>query len=364
MRICYLTNLPAPYTVEFFNELGKLCDLTVLYERESASDRDLKWKSKAESYYTEVFLNGLKIGTENSLCPEVIKYLKEGFDAIVIGVYSTFTAMIAIMYLISNQKRFFISTDGGFVKEESYIKGKIKTYLMEHACGWFSPSKNTDIYLKYYGAQSEKIFRYPFTSLADSDILNEPVKQASKDQLREKLGLSKGVLAIGVGQFIPRKGWDLLTEAITNNKSLAAINFLIVGGDESVFATQIRGEIPENVKILPFLSKENLFEYYKAADFFILPTREDIWGLVLNEALSCGLPVITTNKCNAGLELIHDGTNGYLCKPESESIAKAIIKMCESDLISMSENALSSIGEYTYSKMAKRYYEEINSSQN
>lgn len=364
MKICYLTNLPAPYTVEFFNELGKLCDLTVLYERENASDRDSKWKSESEPYYTEVFLHGLKIGAENSLCPEVIKYLKRDFDAIVIGVYSTFTAMIAITYLIGNHKKYFISTDGGFVKEDSAIKRKVKTGLIGNACGWFSPSKNTDIYLKYYGAQQRKIFRYPFTSLADRDILNEPIEPMTKMHLRKKLGLPKGMLAIGVGQFIPRKGWDILIKAITDNTSLSAIKFLIVGGEENVFSSQIKSDIPENVQIVPFMSKEDLFEYYKAADFFVLPTREDIWGLVVNEALACGLPVITTDKCNAGIELIHNGINGYLCEAESGSIAEAISKMCENNLTRMSENAVSSISEYTYSGMAKRYYEEINSSSN
>ena len=48
MKVLFLTNLPSPYRVKFFSELGNLCELTVLYERKSASDRDDKWKVKAE----------------------------------------------------------------------------------------------------------------------------------------------------------------------------------------------------------------------------------------------------------------------------------------------------------------------------
>lgn len=359
MKVCYLTNLPAPYTVEFFNELGKLCELTVIYERESAADRDEKWRSEADSCYKEIFLHGLKIGSENSFCPQVVKYLKDDFDAIVIGVYSTFTAMVAIRYLIKKKREYYFSTDGGFIKEETTGKRKLKTYLIGNAKGWFSPGSNTDKYLEYYGAKSEKIYRYPFTSLDCGDILSEPLDEKKKTELRKRLNLPEGTLAIGVGQFIHRKGWDILIDAIFRDSSLSNIHFLIVGGEENQFNSLIQSPIPDNVRIIPFISKRELFEYYRAADFFVLPTREDIWGLVVNEALACGLPVITTDKCNAGIELINDGINGYLCKTDDESLAYAVSRICKDDLMKMSKEAIASIGKYTYSNMAERYYEEI-----
>ena len=68
----------------------------------------------------------------------------------------------------------------------------------------------------------------------------------------------------------------------------------------------------DNVHFIDFKNKDILKEYYYVADVFVLPTREDIWGLVINEALAYGLPVITTDKCMAGLEMIEDGKNGYI----------------------------------------------------
>ena len=67
-----------------------------------------------------------------------------------------------------------------------------------------------------------------------------------------------------------------------------------------------------NVHFIDFKNKDTLKEYYHVADVFVLPTREDIWGLVINEALAYGLPVITTDKCMAGLEMIENGKNGYI----------------------------------------------------
>ena len=52
--------------------------------------------------------------------------------------------------------------------------------------------------------------------------------------------------------------------------------------------------------------------YYQAADMLVFPTREDIWGLVINEAMANGLPTVSTDKCVAALEMIKQGENGRM----------------------------------------------------
>ena len=118
MKVLFLTNLPSPYRVKFFSELGNLCELTVLYERKSASDRDDKWKVKSDNTFTEIFLHGKTIDTDNSFCPEVLKYLSSDYDVIVIGMYSTYTAMLAMLWMKLCRIPYYISIDGGFIVEE------------------------------------------------------------------------------------------------------------------------------------------------------------------------------------------------------------------------------------------------------
>ncbi len=62
--------------------------------------------------------------------------------------------------------------------------------------------------------------------------------------------------------------------------------------------------LENNVHFVNYCSKTELSNYYKAADIFVLPTRYDSWGLVVNEAMSYGLPVVTTDCCGAGLEVL------------------------------------------------------------
>ena len=103
MRVLYVTNIPSPYRVEFFNELSQYCELTVLYESRKASHRNKDWFSKTTPKYNEIVMKGINLGKNKVLRTEVRKYLKEfKDDVIVIGGYSTMTGMLAINYLKLN----------------------------------------------------------------------------------------------------------------------------------------------------------------------------------------------------------------------------------------------------------------------
>ena len=78
MKILYLTNLPSPYRVEFFNELVRCgIDVTVLFERNNAQDRNEKWRSDEKILFQEIYLKSIKIGNESSLALDAIKYIKK-----------------------------------------------------------------------------------------------------------------------------------------------------------------------------------------------------------------------------------------------------------------------------------------------
>jgi len=56
MKILWLTNVPSPYRVDFFNELGKKCELTVLFEKRTSDERDRSWENYEFLNFTGVFL--------------------------------------------------------------------------------------------------------------------------------------------------------------------------------------------------------------------------------------------------------------------------------------------------------------------
>lgn len=194
MKVLFIANIPSPYRVDFFNELGKYCDLTVAFEGKVATDRNTKWKSVEYKNFNAVFLEGIRTKSDQFLCMNVIQFLKKGYERIILGGYSSPTAMLAIEYMRIRKIPFFIEADGGMISNDGRLKYKIKRHFISSATGWFSSGKVTTDYLIHYGGDEAKIYLYPFTSLREKDILQKiPSKEEKKMLRRElKIGICDG----------------------------------------------------------------------------------------------------------------------------------------------------------------------------
>jgi glycosyltransferase involved in cell wall biosynthesis len=363
VKILFVTNIPSPYRVDFFNELGKVHDLKVVFEAEKAPIINNKWCSNNSiNNFDAVFLKDGEI-EERKINWRILKQIKRSqHDIVVLTNYAYLTEMLALIYLKIRSISYCLEVDGGIIKKENLFKRFYKSFLIKGACGYISPSKQTDGYLIHYGVEQSKIYRYPFTSLREQDILVKLVSEDEKLKLRKKLGIKERKMVLIVGQFIHRKGFDILLNAAKHLQEDPAIVF--VGGEPSQEYIDVKNKYDlQNVYFLGFKLKEELVEYYKAADLFVLPTREDIWGLVINEALAYGLPVITTDKCVAGLELVEDGLNGYIVPTENDTeLAKRMTEILNDEnlRIRMGQNSLMKISEYTIENMAKKHFEIFN----
>lgn len=359
MRVLYLTNIPAPYRVDFFQELGEKCELSVLYELERATDRHDGWYGGKKKNYQSIFLRGLRVKPDASLTFEVLKYLRKDYDKIVVGGYSTPTGMLSIIYLWLTRKPFFLNIDGGMIRfNERKINKLIKRFFISKATYWLSTGKESSEYLEYYGARNDGIYKYPFTSVKRNDIASEgDIK--NKKKYKDELGITADQVVLSIGQIIHRKGFDVLLEAWKEMPT--NVWLYIIGGqpDEGLKNIMEKNSLA-NIFFIDFKNKEELRKYYLAADIFVLPTREDIWGLVINEAMAAGLPVITTNKCVAGVELIVDGINGYIVEVENSQELAEKLKLLTGNKetrIQMGKNNIEKINEYTIENMAKRHIE-------
>lgn len=361
MKVLFLTNIPSPYRIDFFNELGKNCELTVLFERNDAEDRDNLWFNKKNEHFKAVFLKGKRVGNDSGMSFEVIKYLnKKLYDIIVVGGYATPTGMLAISYLRLKKIPFILNADGGFInKNESAIKRQIKKYFISGAHAWLSTGDETSKYLAYYGANLKQIFTYPFTSLLEKDILDAPVNEEIKKKIREKLGIEEEKVILSIGRFIFEKGFDILLKACAHIPKEYGV--YIIGGEPTADYLNLKQDLNLiNTHFIEFKTKKDLREYYMASDIFVLPTRADVWGLVINEAMACGLPVITTDKCIAGLELIKNDINGFIVSVnDTNMLSVKINEMFKDDILleKMGQSSLVQIQEYTIENMVKKHIE-------
>ncbi len=358
-RVLFLTNYPSPYRVRFFDELGKQQDVTVLFADriEDKKHRNASWYVPSQGSFQSVQLKKTATFKSNSLCLEVTKWLRQEFDHIVICGYSNPTAIFAMYWLRLHGKPFWLEVDGGLIRQDSTWKYRIKRALVTLPDRYLSTGRHTTAFLAHYGAEKEKVMEYPFTSLEKADLLPAVPAREEKEALRKELGIEEEHCFLAIGQFIHRKGFDVLLKAAAKLPKSAGI--YLVGGEPTEEYLNLRQELGlTNVHFLGFQSKATLVKYYRAADVFVLPTREDIWGLVVNEAMAYGLPVITTDRCVAGLELVEEGVSGYIVPVGDErALAEKMNLILDQDLAAFGKAALDRIQPYTIENMAKVHVE-------
>ncbi len=348
MKVLYLTNLPAPYRVSFFNELGKHVELTVLYERKNADDRDTRWTGDAACNFQEVYLGGVHAGPASAISGKVLSYIKDpSYDIRIISGYSSPTAMLAIGYMKRKKIPYILSIDGGFPAAENKWKKALKSYFVFGASLYLSTGKNADRYLCHYGADIARICRYHFTSLFEKDMLSAPVTAQEKAHLKKQLGMNPEKKAVlSVGRLLRLKRHDLVIRAA---ESFPDTEFYIAGGEpDSYHQALLDASSAKNVQFIDFMPYQRLALFYQAADVFLMPSESDIWGLVLLEAMANGLPAVATSGCGAAEDLITHGENGYIApKGDLAAICSHLSVLLSANSGTYGAKSLEIIKEYT-----------------
>ena len=326
MKVLYITNIPSPYKVDFYNELGKYCELTALFETDASTERSEEWKKYCFDTFEGIILKGRRMSADTAFCPEIVKHLQKGlYDIVVLTVLASPTALLAAYTLQHRKIPYYYEGDGGFAGQAFGVKATLN--------------------------------RYPFTSVKKADCLTEKLTAEEKKQWKEEFGVAEECAIISVGQFIPRKGMDLLLHCCKDLPENTGV-YIVGGTPPQEYLAICEENHLQNVHFLDFMPKDRLMKFFRAMDIFALFTREDIWGLVINEAMAAGLPVISTDRCIAALELIRNGEEGYIVVNEDlEQMKKALLALTESSerREEMSARAIDRIQSYTIENMAAEH---------
>ena len=304
--LLYISNIEVPYRVKLFNQLSEHFDLTVLYERESSKNRDEKWSKSIDKKYKAQYLNGLDISEENRLDIEIYKRLK-AYDYIVIGCYNSPSQILAAIYLKLKRRKFWFNLDGEQFINNS-IKGMIKKLVLKLSRYYLVAGKKATYNLEHILPKDSIIEPYNFSSLTKEEITNNNSDGWHSD--------NNGCILI-VGQYYDYKGMDIAAKvAIKDIEN--HYRFVGTGVNTGRFIEeQFSNSIPSNVEVIPFLNKESLAKEYRTCRMLVLPSRQECWGLVVNEAASFGTPIVSTTGSGAAVEFLADGYPELLAKPGS-----------------------------------------------
>jgi 1,2-diacylglycerol 3-alpha-glucosyltransferase len=190
------------------------------------------------------------------------------------------------------------------------------------------PGKSADEYLRWLGCPSASIFAAP--NAVDNTFFAAQAEKVKRQPttFRERLWLPPRFLLF-VGRLVPAKGvFDLLQAYAKLGSDLRSEVGLVFAGDgvsREALSEQAKLIEPGMICFPGFAQREDLAGLYALAEALMLPTRSDPWGLVVNEAMACGLPVIVTNVAGCASDLVEDGWNGYVVPPANPDRLSAAI---------------------------------------
>jgi glycosyltransferase involved in cell wall biosynthesis len=171
------------------------------------------------------------------------------------------------------------------------------------------------------GAPPERVFAAPFGLDIDFWSADAPVPVVDPD---------RPTSVLFAGSLTKRKGLDVLITALDDPR-LRGVPLEIVGvGPEEARFTRMARERGVTASFLGHMDREPLRDRYRAADIFVLPSRSDPWGLVLNEAMGAACVPITTTAVGSVDDLIETGVNGFVVPPDDPvALRNALIALVE-----------------------------------
>lgn len=365
MKVALLTNFIPPYRKSLYTELDKQLDsLTVFISQTMEDNRNWevdhgalnvvvqkgvryskKWKG--EFGYQETSIVQIPYDTFFKLKkykPEVVISAELGMRSVLSALYcKRFNKPLILWLALSEHTE----------KNKKGVRLRLRKRLLKSANAILCNGKSAERYIESLGIQ-KKTFFVPCTS--DFEISND--RSANTNGVKTILF---------TGQLIKRKGIEEMVAAFLSWSKLnpnTTVN-LIIAGDG-----------PERDKFEPLLQLSNIqltllgvVEYgdlqplYKTSDVYIFPTLADEWGVVVNEAMASGLPILGSTYSQAIEELVNHEENGWVFKPDNHdefvNRLTIVINATPEKLTEISEKGVETIQKMTPNNVAHDIYKAI-----
>lgn len=300
--VIYITNKEVPYKVSFFNLLAQKCNLKVIFETKNQDERNVKWSKSIENKfkYSYLFEKNKNRLFSFKLLNELIKNRKR---IIVFGCSNSKIQLNAMLLCRLFHIRFIINIDGEYFFKSNSIKCKLKKFLIRGAEHYIvAGEKATSNFKKCMNTSN--VSCYHFSSLSNNDI-EENAKNANVKQDNSKI--------LFVGRADDHKGLDVLLNVAEMN---LCFQYKIIGVDKDYdrVCSIVKERKLTNIEIVPFLQKKDLCKEYQNCEMFVLPSRMECWGLVINEAASFGCPIVSTRGSGAAVEFLNAPYDEFLAE--------------------------------------------------
>jgi len=383
MNILILISHPIQYLVPFFRELSRTkgINLKVLYTWnfgvESTFDkqfgREVKWDIPLLEGYRYAFLKNRSPKPSSDFWGQinfgiVCELKKEKPDALLVFGWNGFTNWLAFFTAFTAGIKVFLRGESPLNQElmkpawKRFLKGFILRPLFSEITKFFYIGSENKKFYEHYGVPEEKLVFVPYAVNNERFMSTSKLLKANRKELREKLLRinDNSPVILFVGKLIKKKRpMDLLKAfEILNTKYDIHNTALVFVGDGELRPTlekYTKEHKLNGVHFTGFKNQTELPQHYTVADLFVLPSGPgETWGLVVNEAMCFGLPVVVSDVVGCAPDLVHNGENGYIFPAGNvEKLSEVLKKILEQDKEKLGAESFKIVGRYSFQKGAE-----------
>ena len=307
-ELLYVTNLPSFYKIRLLNEISKQVRIYVVFLDKNRTDRNEDFYNE-EISFDYSFYKGGTIRKCLSLIKEVLIHR---YKKIIVGGWDRMPFLILPFFSPKN-KNGMICESSIYEYRPSILKDSIKRLFLSRISTVYPSGKaNRKIFdiLDYHGK---------INCTGGCGILNYVEQPHFKPRDAVKRFLF-------VGRLIEEKNLKMLIHVFNEFPEL---NLTIIGFGEQ--EKELKKMADNNIRFMDAIENKKLPCYYQEADVFILPSKSETWGLVVEEALNNGTPVIVSDHVGCHLDLVTEQTGLVFKSGDENSLKEAILKMCDVD---------------------------------
>jgi glycosyltransferase involved in cell wall biosynthesis len=358
-RLVIITEIIAPYRIPVFNALARHpeIDLSVIFlATTDPSTRQWRvyaeeinfsyqilpsWRTRLEKY--NLLLNQKVAGALQKANPDVI----------VCGGYNYLASWQALRWARRNRTPFLLwcESTANDNRAGHRVIESLKKSFFDKCDGCIVPGTAAGKYARQMGVSPEYIFMAP--NAVDNELFASHANDARRNAPRVRADLNlPAQYFLFAGRLVKLKGIFELWEAYGSlNENLRSQFGLVFAGDGPLrpeLESLAKLVCPGTIRFTGFVQRDQLASYYGLADCLVFPTHSDPWGLVVNEAMACGLPVICGQSAGCAADLVKE--NGRLI--DSQNVDQLALVMQEiatdADLrMQMSHESLKIIRNYS-----------------
>lgn len=264
---------------------------------------------------------------------DVTPVVRGKYDVLILSGWAEPTYLLLWLRHLPRRTRVYFWIESTLAdRDRGGQREKLKRLLLWRAAGCLVPGQRAGEYCHHLGMAKDRIYVVPNATDRNYFRRQAEVLVPQRQAIRRQLAL-EGPTFLFVGRLVESiKGVETLIRAVARLHAAGhGLQLLVAGeGPDGEAYDALSQELAAPVRLLGNLDHDTLCRYYAATDGLVLPSRSEVWGFVLNEAMEFGQPLVVSEAVGAGPDLVQPGENGFVVPTgDVDALAEALRRLLD-----------------------------------